>query len=124
MSFSSPGIEAKKSLKNLKEDDGGFNAFFRDEYGFVNEGFNEGVLAPANWKSSTEQNVEVHSPGQLVVALDGSGSKSKVKKVILKVGGVIRMISISNGASVAGSSTRFKQNAQVLIPVQAFCINT
>ncbi|KAJ8771841.1 hypothetical protein K2173_027018 [Erythroxylum novogranatense] len=63
----------------------------------------EGVLAPANWKSSGGS---VHSG----VCPDGVGCETKVKKVTLKVGGITRTTTInpkstSDGASAAGSSS-------------------
>ncbi|KAG2694616.1 hypothetical protein I3760_08G154000 [Carya illinoinensis] len=55
----------------------------------------EGVLAPADWKGTSKV---VHSG----VVSDGLGNDNKVKKVKLKVGGVIRTIhpkSVTDGAS-------------------------
>lgn len=58
----------------------------------------EGVLAPANWKSTSN----------LVNFGDVAGNENKVKKVKLKVGGVTRTInakSASDGASAVGSTS-------------------
>lgn len=74
----------------------------------------EGVLAPANWKSTT-------SSGHVGGFSDGVGNESKVK-VKLKVGGITRTInakSASDGASAVGSSSskssRFPDPRQKLI---------
>lgn len=61
----------------------------------------EGVLAPADWKGTSKM-------GHFGVVSDGLENENKVKKVKLKVGGVIRTIhakSISDGASGVGSSS-------------------
>ncbi|KDP23390.1 hypothetical protein JCGZ_23223 [Jatropha curcas] len=61
----------------------------------------EGVLAPANWKNSSNL-------GQCKAVSDGVGNENKVKKVKLKVGGITRTInakSASDGASAVGSSS-------------------
>lgn len=114
---SSAGTETEESLKNLREDDGGFSAYYRNnEHGhgrIINKRSSEGVLGPANWKSTNWQNGDCQTHGQSVVALDESGNESRVKKVKLKVGGVTHTISTSNGASEAGAISRVQQNAQV-----------
>lgn len=123
---SSAGTDAKKLLSNDKEDDGGFNAFYNNEHGragIIEKRSSEGALAPANWKSSIRQNGENQSLGQSGIVLDGSGNENKVKKVKLKVGGVTRTISASNGESEAGTPKSVKQNAQVLmVHPGLFCI--
>ncbi|EOY11665.1 HIT zinc finger,PAPA-1-like conserved region, putative [Theobroma cacao] len=61
----------------------------------------EGVLAPTNWKSTS-------MVGSFGIVSDGQGNEKKVKKVKLKVGGVIRTIdanTVSDGASGVGSSS-------------------
>lgn len=61
----------------------------------------ESAIAPANWKSVSEV-------GHGDVPLDALDNENKVKKVKLKVGGVTHTVhakSISDGASVVGSST-------------------
>uniref|UniRef100_A0A2P2IPX7 INO80 complex subunit B-like conserved region domain-containing protein n=2 Tax=Rhizophora mucronata TaxID=61149 RepID=A0A2P2IPX7_RHIMU len=59
----------------------------------------EGVLAPANWRNTG-------SSARFGVATDGTGNENKVKKVKLKVGGMIRTINAtSDGASAVGSSS-------------------
>lgn len=96
----------------MKHEDGGFgesdeasnNVSFRGSNGHRHGGVDsrrcsEGVLAPANWKSTS-------SLGQFGVASDGV--ENKVKKVKLKVCGVTRTISAksaSDGASAVGSSS-------------------
>ncbi|KAJ9180341.1 hypothetical protein P3X46_008599 [Hevea brasiliensis] len=98
----------------MKPEDGGFgesdeasnNGSFRGSNeqrhsGVDSRRCSEGVLAPANWKSTS-------SLGQSRVVSDGVGNDNKVKKVKLKVGGVIRTInakSASDGASAVGSSS-------------------
>ncbi|KAK4756522.1 hypothetical protein SAY87_006649 [Trapa incisa] len=115
---SSPaGTDALKSLSN-EEDDGRFNAFYNNEHGrvgIISKRSSEGALAPANWKSSGRLNGENHSLGQSGVVPDGLGNENKVKKVKLKVGGVTRTISASNGESEAGTSRRVKQNSQGIL---------
>ncbi|XP_057960449.1 uncharacterized protein LOC131152671 isoform X2 [Malania oleifera] len=87
----------------------------------------EGVLAPANWKQSTNREVQAggricstSNSGQSAVASDGSGNENKLKKVKLKVGGVTRTIhaqSASDGTSVVGSSsTKSSCSMDVLQP--------
>ena len=143
---SAAGAESEKLYEKNKKD-GGFNAFYNKasgRSGFNNRRSSEGVLAPANWKNSSKlkdgfesesRNVDIYggrngeslSSGQAGVPLDGSGNENKVKKVKLKVGGVIRTIqanTASNGAVGGGSSSkssrssdasrlRQKQNLQV-----------
>lgn len=119
--------------KNKK--DGGFNAFYNNEprrSGFNNKRSSEGVLAPANWKSTSKlrdgleselrsvdvyngRNGESLSSGQHGVLPDGVGNENKVKKVKLKVGGVTRTIhanTTSNGASGGGSSSKSSRSGQ------------
>lgn len=62
----------------------------------------EGVLAPTNWKSTSND-------GSFGAVSDGLENEKKVKKVKLKVGGVTRTIdakSVTDGSS-SGKSTRF-----------------
>ncbi|XVE73451.1 hypothetical protein DITRI_Ditri11bG0118600 [Diplodiscus trichospermus] len=119
------GVEVEKAHKRKKED-GGFNAFYNNEpgrSGSNSKRSSEGVLAPANWKSTSKEkewlelesrNVDIYSgsnddiqsslPGAVVDV-----NESKVKKVKLKVGGVTRTIhadSTANGLPGNGSSTR------------------
>ncbi|KAK2639625.1 hypothetical protein Ddye_027420 [Dipteronia dyeriana] len=61
----------------------------------------EGVLAPANWRST-------NSSGHSGVLSDGLGNETKVKKVKLKVGGIIRTINAKptpDAAAGSGSSS-------------------
>lgn len=141
---SAAAAESEKLHEKYKRD-AGFNAFYNNEpgrSGFNNKRSSEGVLAPANWKSTSRskdgfeselrsvdkyggRNGEGVSSGQAEVLLDGSGNENKVKMVKLKVGGVTRTIqanTISNGALGGGSSSkssshgskqRQKQNVQV-----------
>lgn len=140
---SAAAAESEKLHEKYKRD-AGFNAFYNNEpgrSGFNNKRSSEGVLAPANWKSTSRskdgfeselrsvdkyggRNGEGVSSGQAEVLLDGSGNENKVKMVKLKVGGVTRTIqanTISNGALGGGSSSkssshgskqRQKQNVQ------------
>ncbi|XP_021898802.1 uncharacterized protein LOC110815346 isoform X1 [Carica papaya] len=105
--------EAESSRNMIRAEDGGFiesdgasnNGSFRgsneERHGVVDsKRFREGVLAPTNWKGSSNL-------GNLVVITDELGNENKVKKVKLKVGSVTRTISaksVSDGASAAVSS--------------------
>lgn len=125
---SAASVDSEK-LHRKDRRDGGFNAFYSNEpgrSGFNSKRSSEGVLAPANWKStivvkdgfesesrsadaSSGHNDESPSSRQSGVLLDGFGNESKVKKVKLKVGGVIRTIqanSASNGIQGSGSSVK------------------
>eukprot|EP00258_Populus_trichocarpa_P040172 XP_024456191.1 uncharacterized protein LOC112323277 isoform X2 [Populus trichocarpa] len=105
-------------LQNMmKNEDGGFgesdeasnNGSFRGSSerrrsGVDSRRLSQGVLAPANWKSTSS------SLGHVGGFSDGVGNESKVKKVKLKVGGITRTItakSASDGASAVavGSSS-------------------
>ncbi|XP_050224792.1 uncharacterized protein LOC126674387 [Mercurialis annua] len=108
-----------------KPEDGGFgesdeasnNFSFRGSNEQRNSGVesrrcSEGVLTPANWKNTSNL-------GQFRGSTDGVGSENKVKKVKLKVGGIIRTINAntaSDGASAVGSSStrssRFQDSLQ------------
>ncbi|MBA0757828.1 hypothetical protein Gotri_020890 [Gossypium trilobum] len=111
------GFEGDKSHKRKKQD-GGFNAFYDNESrrsGSNSKRSSKGVLAPANWKSSTKEkewselesrDAEIQSSTQEAVI---DNNESKVKKVKLKVGGVTRTIhanSTVNGLPGTGSSAR------------------
>ncbi|KAH7542953.1 hypothetical protein FEM48_Zijuj02G0130100 [Ziziphus jujuba var. spinosa] len=108
-------LAESESAKNvIKNEDGGFadsdeasnDGSFRGSNEQRNSGVDsrrssKGVLAPANWKSTSKV-------GHSEVASDGLDNENKVKKVKLKVGGVTRTIqakTISDGASAVGSST-------------------
>lgn len=108
-------IAESESAKNvIKIEDGGFaesdeasnNGSFRGSNeqrhgGVDSRRCSKGLLAPANWKSTSEV-------GHFEVVSDGLDNENKVKKVKLKVGGVTRTIqakTISDGASAVGSST-------------------
>ncbi|KAK6286023.1 hypothetical protein POUND7_012202 [Theobroma cacao] len=124
------GVEGEKTNKRKKED-GGFNAFYNNEpgrSGSNNKRSSEGVLAPANWKSTSKakewsvsesRNVDIYGGrnGEFQSSVQGAvidGNESKVKKVKLKVGGITRTIhanSAANGMPGSGSSTR-KNNLQ------------
>ncbi|OMO64001.1 PAPA-1-like conserved region [Corchorus capsularis] len=128
---SAVGIEVEKTHRRKKED-GGFNAFYNNEPGrsgsLNNKRSSEGVLAPANWKSTSKakewsepelSNADVYggSNGDIQSPVQGAvtdSNESKFKKVKLKVGGVTRTIhanSAANGLPGSGSSTR-KNNVQ------------
>ncbi|XP_043725246.1 nucleolin 1-like isoform X2 [Telopea speciosissima] len=79
----------------------------------------EGVLAPANWKSTNKvkesselqsRKTESHNSGG--VGSDGIGNESKLKKVKLKVGGVTRTIHAKSTSDVAfgGVSSSIKSS--------------
>ncbi|KAK9282391.1 hypothetical protein L1049_005308 [Liquidambar formosana] len=137
---SSSRVEGEKPHKKLKED-GGFNAFYGNEQGrsgLNNKRCSEGVLAPANWKSTSKvkeslelqarttdipngRNSESQSSMQSGVTSDGFGNESKVKKVKLRVGGVTRTIhanSTTNGTPGDGSSTKSSRSSDATRPRQ------
>ncbi|KAF9669848.1 hypothetical protein SADUNF_Sadunf13G0007100 [Salix dunnii] len=105
--------DCESSQNTMKNEDGGFgesdeasnNCSFRGSNeqrhsGVDSRRSSEGVLAPANWKSTS-------SLGHVGGFSDGVGNESKVK-VKLKVGGITRTInakSASDGASAVGSSS-------------------
>ncbi|CAK7340537.1 unnamed protein product [Dovyalis caffra] len=126
---SSTNLADCESAQNMmKNEDGGFgesdeasnNCSFRGSNeqrhsGVDSRRSSEGVLAPANWKSTS-------GLGHVGGFPDGVGNEGKVKKVKLKVGGVTRTInakSASDGASAVGSSSskasRFPDPRQKLI---------
>ncbi|GAV83625.1 zf-HIT domain-containing protein/PAPA-1 domain-containing protein [Cephalotus follicularis] len=128
------GAEVGKSRKKSKED-GGFNAFYNSEpgrSGSNNKRSSEGVLAPANWKSTSKEfesrSADIYngSNGESQSLGNSVGIENKVKKVKLKVGGVTRTIhanSSPNGVPGVGHLTmssrtsedsrpRHKQNLQ------------
>ena len=98
--------EAESGQNMIKNEDGGFgesdeasnNGSFRGSNEHIHSGVeskrhSEGVLAPADWKGKSKV-------GHFGVVSDGLENENKVKKVKLKVGGVIRTInakSISDG---------------------------
>ncbi|KAJ6306015.1 hypothetical protein OIU76_003144 [Salix suchowensis] len=104
---------SEPTVNMMKNDDGGFGEFdetsnngsFREsnerKHSEVDSRrLSEGVLAPANWKSTS------NSLGYVGDFSDGVGNESKVKKVTLKVGGITRTITerpASDGASAVGS---------------------
>ncbi|GMI73714.1 hypothetical protein like AT2G47350 [Hibiscus trionum] len=115
------GFEVEKTHKRKKED-GGFNAFYDNEpgrSGSNSKRSSKGVLAPANWKSTSKvkewselesRDAEIQSSGQAVT----DNNESKVKKVKLKVGGVMRTIhanTTANGLPGTAPSAR-KNNLQ------------
>ncbi|KAF4392514.1 hypothetical protein G4B88_005473 [Cannabis sativa] len=107
--------ESESSKNVIKNEDGGLldsdeasnNGSFRGSSneqkhnGIDSKRCSKGVLAPANWTSST-------NVGHFESISDDFDNENKVKKVKLKVCGVTRTIhanSISDGASAVGSST-------------------
>ncbi|KAE8708690.1 receptor-like serine/threonine-protein kinase ALE2-like isoform X1 [Hibiscus syriacus] len=115
------GFEVEKTHKRKKEDRG-FNAFYDNEpgrSGSNSKRSSKGVLAPANWKSTSKgkewselesKDAEIQSSVQAVT----DSNESKVKKVKLKVGGVMRTIHANlaaNGLPETVSSAR-KNNLQ------------
>ncbi|KAM6541444.1 hypothetical protein CsatB_005891 [Cannabis sativa] len=120
------------NLHKMDINDGGFNSYYSNEpgrNGFNNKRSSEGVLAPANWKSSNAikdgaeselRNCDVSSGwnGESSTSKqsgDGFGNDNKVKMVKLKVNGVTRTIqanSASNGVSgVVESSLKSSRHA-------------
>lgn len=132
--FPSAAGAGSEKLYEKNKKDGGFNAFYNNvpgRSGFNNRRSSEGVLAPANWKSTSKlkdgfesesRNVDIYggrngeslSSGQAGILLDGSGNENKVKKVKLKVGGVTRTIqanTTSNGSVGGGSSSKSSRSS-------------
>ncbi|KAG6575761.1 hypothetical protein SDJN03_26400, partial [Cucurbita argyrosperma subsp. sororia] len=125
----------KRSIK-----DGSYNSYYRSEPGQSandNKRSSEGVLAPANWRSTSKASDgiesesssidpyggryggESSSSGQKGLYAEGLGNDSKVKKVKLRVGGVTRTIratsppnGTSKGSSSDGHRQQHKQNFQ------------
>lgn len=135
---SSAGGNGEKSHKKNRKDRG-FNSFYNNEpgrNGISNKRSSEGVLAPANWKStSTVKDGFIsesrgagavnggngESPSTRLSGSDGFGNENKVKKVKLKVGGVTRTIqanSVVNGTKEEGSSTKLSRSSDVSRPRQ------
>ncbi|KAH9689671.1 PAPA-1 domain-containing protein [Citrus sinensis] len=95
----------------IKIDDGGFaesdeasnSGSFRDNNdhnGDYSKRHSEGVLAPINWRCTSNM-------GNFGAVSDGLGNENKVKKVKLKVGGITRTInakSAQDGSAGAGST--------------------
>ncbi|XP_057966714.1 uncharacterized protein LOC131156781 [Malania oleifera] len=136
---SSSKVEDEKTDRNIKGEDGGLKALYSN--GGLRDGTeqrqssnkkrcSEGVLAPANWKSTNKMkksleslsknvdisgnNYENQSFRQSDIHFDGSGNESKVKKVKLKVGGVTRTIQANctnNGAMGDGSSRKSSKSS-------------
>ncbi|XP_054814820.1 uncharacterized protein LOC129315257 [Prosopis cineraria] len=112
--------------------DGEFHLFFNNEPGHVlyNKRRSEGVLAPANWKGSSKSkdSFESESRGADIYSMnlgqpgafqDGSENDNRVKKVKLRVGGVMCMIqanSTPNGSSSSGTTAKSSQLSDVYRP--------
>lgn len=131
-------IRAQGETPHKKQkEDAGFNAFSGNEQGRSgsnNKRSSEGVLAPANWKSTSKVKEGFELQGktrdmysgrngesqmQSGVISDGLGNDNKVKKVKLRVGGVTRTIhanSTSNGAPGGGSSTKASRPSDAVRP--------
>ncbi|XP_012082909.1 uncharacterized protein LOC105642632 isoform X2 [Jatropha curcas] len=124
-------VEGEKSYIRNKEF-GGLNAFSHNDPGrsMINsKRASEGVLAPANWRSTSKvkesfesesSSADVYigrngeSSGQSGVILDGLGNENKVKKVKLRVRGVTHTIhadSTTNGA-ISTKSSRFSETSR------------
>lgn len=98
----------------IKIDDGGFaesdeasnSGSFRDNNdhnGDYSKRHSEGVLAPINWRCTSNM-------GNFGAVSDGLGNENKVKKVKLKVGGITRTInakSAQDGSAGAGSTRSY-----------------
>uniref|UniRef100_A0A803M7H6 INO80 complex subunit B-like conserved region domain-containing protein n=1 Tax=Chenopodium quinoa TaxID=63459 RepID=A0A803M7H6_CHEQI len=125
------GVEGEKSSRKNKKVDIGLNELYgnsgsRDTKEQGRTGSNhkrssEGVLAPANWRSTSREN-ESPEP-QKTMALnrkaddsvgpsqDKPGNDNKVKKVKLKVGGVTRTIDANSKSSRAADATNVQQKS-------------
>ncbi|KAJ8748288.1 hypothetical protein K2173_000860 [Erythroxylum novogranatense] len=129
---SASGVEAERANARNREG-GGYNAFCGNDPRqsvMHNKRSSEGILAPANWKSTSRsdmesrtmntyngRNGETHKSEQ---SEDSMTNDNKVKKVKLKVGNVTRTInanSTTNGASSTADAqsldlpkSRHKQN--------------
>lgn len=131
--------EDEKPYKKIKKDDGGFNTSCGKEQGrngLNNNRCSEGVLSPANWRSTSTvkdglesqsrttnnhsgRNGETQGSGQSGMGMDVLGHGNKVKKVKLKVGGVTRTIhgnSTSNNMLEDGSSTKSSRSSDAIRP--------
>ncbi|KAF8006668.1 hypothetical protein BT93_K0853 [Corymbia citriodora subsp. variegata] len=125
---SSGAGDSEKLQKKVRRDDEAFDTFYNNEpgrSGFSNKRSSEGVLAPANWKSTSKapdnyggRNGESQGPGQSAMTIDGVGNENKVKKVKLKVGGVTHTISTSNGTHESGSFVKSSRALDSLKPRQ------
>ncbi|KAG2693320.1 hypothetical protein I3843_08G086000 [Carya illinoinensis] len=134
------GAESQ-NLNEKNKRDGGFNSFYNNEparSGFNKKRSSEGVLAPANWKSTSKLKdgleLEVRSvdanggrngegliSGKAGVLPDRSAIEKKVKKVKLKVGGVTHTIqanATSNGSAGCGSSAKRSRSIDASRPWQ------
>ncbi|GAB2282191.1 hypothetical protein Dimus_016743 [Dionaea muscipula] len=105
---SASGSESSRLNKRSRKEDVSLDVLyagneFRDGNGGSNhKRSSEGVLAPANWKSSSRGKESLESKSRTMAVTselghDGIGNESKVKKVTLKVGGITRTID-SNSA--------------------------
>lgn len=125
---SSGAGDSEKLQKKVRRDDEAFDELNDNEpgrSGFSNKRSSEGVLAPANWKNTSKapdnyggRTGESQGPGQSAMTLDGLGNENKVKKVKLKVGGVTRTISTSNGTHESGSFVKSSRALDSLKPRQ------
>lgn len=126
---SAASVESEKFHRKERRD-GEFNAFYNNEpgrSGLNNKRSSEGVLAPANWKStsvvkdgfesesrsaelSTGHNCESPSSRQSGALLGGFGNENKVKKVKLKVGGVTRTIQANSSNGIQGGESSAKSS--------------
>ncbi|XP_034912842.1 uncharacterized protein [Populus alba] len=126
---SSSNLDDCESAQNMmKNEDGGFgesdeasnNGSFRGSSerrhsGVDSRRLSQGVLAPANWKSTSSSLVHVGGSS------DGVGNESKVKKVKLKVGGITRTItakSASDGASAVAVRSSSSKSSRFPDPRQ------
>ncbi|XP_021770059.1 protein IWS1 homolog [Chenopodium quinoa] len=125
------GVEGEKSSRKNKKVDIGLNELYgnggskdtteQGRSGSNHKRSSEGVLAPANWRSTSREN-ESPEP-QTTMALnrkaddsvgpsqDRLGNDNKVKKVKLKVGGVTRTIDANSKSSRASDATNVRQKS-------------
>lgn len=124
------GLDGEKPIKKSKKVDIGLdelygNSGFRDSGVQGRTGLNhrrssEGVLAPANWKSTSSEPRKTmalnnrkgdESSGP---SLDGLGNENKVKKVKLKVGGVTRTIDTNSSLKTSCGSDATVQQQKLI----------
>ncbi|KAL5561024.1 hypothetical protein UlMin_030771 [Ulmus minor] len=133
-----PSVEGEKPVMDRK--DGGFKSFYNSEPrqgGLIGKRSSEGVLSPANLKSTSVMKDDHESESRSAdvfsgrndeslsskvsgVTVEGSANENKVKKVKLKVGGVTRTIqanSTSNGVSGFGEySSKSSRSSETSTP--------
>ncbi|KAL8142655.1 hypothetical protein V2J09_015687 [Rumex salicifolius] len=118
------GEEDDKPNKRSKKEDVSLdviysNTDFKDSSGLNHKRSSEGVLAPANWKSTSKTKESLESQSRFMSVnsrksgevnstsvSNGSGNDDKVKKVKLKVGATTRTIDANSNSSMPRSSDK------------------